>query len=172
MENLKNVNWNLYGYDWIPTEEKESLAKEIHQITKWSYEKIAHELSDADGYNLIPELGLQGWINFVKDTAKDSFMVNKNNTMNRQQRRAAERQKSKQQQMLFRVTNPYTGDTVILNQKATDMYVEIKKLEQEIWQDPDMGHLNQVRNQKIERFDKLRLSFRMQWSREYYALLD
>lgn len=68
MENQININWDKYGYKWVPIEEKESLVKELWTKTRWSFEKSAQLLSDADGYELIPIYGLDWWITFVKRT--------------------------------------------------------------------------------------------------------
>jgi len=70
MKNQINVNWDKYGYKWIPIEEKESFVKQVWSKTRWSHEKCASLLSDADGYELIPVYGLDWWIDFIKRTSK------------------------------------------------------------------------------------------------------
>ena len=65
----ENINWNKYGYAWVPIEEKESLVKELSVKMQWSYDQCLNSLSDADGYSLIPVYGMDWWINFIKRTA-------------------------------------------------------------------------------------------------------
>jgi len=68
MEKQTNINWDNYGYKWIPVEEKESILIELSTKTRWSFEKSAQLLADADGFDLIPVYGFDWWINFVKTT--------------------------------------------------------------------------------------------------------
>jgi hypothetical protein len=66
LEDIMNVNWNKYGYTWIPIEEKEFLVKQLSAKTQWTYDQCLSLLSDADGYELIPVYGIDWWISFLK----------------------------------------------------------------------------------------------------------
>lgn len=73
---------------------------------------------------------------------------------------------------MYRVTNPFSGETAILNQTQVDMYVEIVNLEHTINSHTDWTGNNKERNKQIDRFDSLRHKFRSNWPNLWYTLLD
>jgi hypothetical protein len=73
---------------------------------------------------------------------------------------------------MWMVTNPFSGESVVLTTEQKDMYVKIMELQKDINGDADLTSANKSRNSKIREFDGLRNEFSDRWRKEYYALID